>query len=402
MWNYYKLFLVYVLSYLMLPQLSAGERSYVIPQLTSEMRQIEMLLNGTWDFKPSSKSGWTTIQVPGEVVMQGYAIEHDQPFWYRKSFALPDSYRNKRVILRFDGVYSHACLTVNGKKVREHFGGFTRWETDITSYVKIGKKNEIELEITDRLDDISYASGYAHHPIGGILRDIVIFAMPETHIFDFYVETVLDASYEDAVLKLGYSAFANEESEIRYTLLSPQGKHVELPVSVFPLRKGENVKVVNELPVNNVLKWDAEHPNLYSLTVTVWQRGTEISRFSKRIGFREVRIVKERMLVNGMPIKLRGACRHDIHPTLGRTTTEKLDSLDAVLFKRANMNFVRTSHYPPTERFLEYCDELGLYVECETAVCFVDTYRQKNYKPGKSQDDADFTHRYLSQCKKVE
>lgn len=396
--NYYKLLLVHALSCLMLLQLSAGERSYVIPQLAPGMEQIETLLNGAWNFKPSLKSGWTTIQVPGEVVMQGYAIEHDQAFRYRKSFVLPDSYRNKRVILRFDGVYSHACLAVNGKKVREHFGGFTRWETDITSYVKIGKKNEIELEVTDRLDDISYASGYAHHPIGGILRDVTIFALPETHIFDFYAETVLDASYKNAVLKLGYSAFASEEAEIRYTLLSPQGKRVELPVSVFPLKKGENMEVMDELPVSNVLKWDAEHPNLYSLTVSIWQKGREISRFCKKIGFREVRIVKERMLVNGMPIKLRGACRHDIHPTLGRTTTEELDSLDAVLFKRANMNFVRTSHYPPTERFLEYCDKLGLYVECETAVCFVDTYRQKNYKPGKSQDDADFTHRYLSQC----
>ena len=155
--KFYKLYLVYALNCLMVLQLSAGERSYVIPQFVSEMGQIEILLNGTWDFKPSSKSGWTTVQVPGEVVMQGYAIEHDQPFWYRKSFTLSDSYRNKRVILGFDGVYSHASLTVNGKKVREHFGGFTRWETDITSYVKIGKKNEIELEVTDRLDDISYA-----------------------------------------------------------------------------------------------------------------------------------------------------------------------------------------------------------------------------------------------------
>ena len=76
------------------------------------------------------------------------------------------------------------------------------------------------------------------------------------------------------------------------------------------------------------------------------------------------------MFVNGYPVKLRGACRHDMHPTLGRTTTAELDSLDAILFKEANMNFVRTSHYPPTERFLDYCDRYGIYVECETAVCF--------------------------------
>lgn len=114
-----------------------------------------------------------------------------------------------------------------------------------------------------------------------------------------------------------------------------------------------------------------------------------------------MKIEKDRMLVNGMPVKLRGACRHDIHPTLGRTTTAELDSLDVILFKRSNMNFVRTSHYPPTERFLEYCDRYGIYVESETAVCFVDTYRQKNYAPGKTQDSAEFTPRYLSQCREM-
>ena len=124
-------------------------------------------------------------------------------------------------------------------------------------------------------------------------------------------------------------------------------------------------------------------------------------RFDRRIGFRDVKIEKDRMLVNGMPVKLRGACRHDIHPTLGRTTTAELDSLDVILFKRSNMNFVRTSHYPPTERFLEYCDRYGIYVESETAVCFVDTYRQKNYAPGKTQDSAEFTPRYLSQCREM-
>ena len=100
------------------------------------------------------------------------------------------------------------------------------------------------------------------------------------------------------------------------------------------------------MPVANPLKWDAEHPNLYTLEVAVYRDNKELSRFDRRIGFREVEIVKDRMLVNGRQVKLRGACRHDIHPTLGRTTTADLDSLDVLLFKQSNMNFVRTSHYP--------------------------------------------------------
>ena len=374
------------------------EASYPVLQELAGVETPAVLLSGTWQFQYSPDSKWDKIQVPGEPAMQGYAIEHDKPFTYRKSFTVPADYAGKHTILRFDGVYSHARLFVNGTFVREHHGGFTRWETDITPFVRPGKKNEIRLEVTDRLDDISYASGYAHHPIGGILRDVTLFALPETCLYDFYAETHLDAAYEDAVLKIGYSSPVVGGAEVAYTLADPSGRRYPLAQSRFPLKEGGNM---NELPVKNPLKWDAEHPNLYTLTVTLSKDGKEIGRFDRRIGFRDVKIEKDRMLVNGMPVKLRGACRHDIHPTLGRTTTAELDSLDVILFKRSNMNFVRTSHYPPTERFLEYCDRYGIYVESETAVCFVDTYRQKNYAPGKTQDSAEFTPRYLSQCREM-
>ena len=374
------------------------ERLYPVLQELAGVETPAVLLSGTWQFQYSPDSKWDKIQVPGEPAMQGYAIEHDKPFTYRKSFTVPADYAGKHTILRFDGVYSHARLFVNGTFVREHHGGFTRWETDVTPFVRPGKKNEIRLEVTDRLDDISYASGYAHHPIGGILRDVTLFALPETCLYDFYAETHLDAAYEDAVLKIGYSSPVAGGAEVAYTLTEPSGRRYPLVQSRFPLEEGGNM---NELPVKNPLKWDAEHPNLYTLTITLSKDGKEIGRFDRRIGFRDVKIEKDRMLVNGMPVKLRGACRHDIHPTLGRTTTAELDSLDVILFKRSNMNFVRTSHYPPTERFLEYCDRYGIYVESETAVCFVDTYRQKNYAPGKTQDSAEFTPRYLSQCREM-
>ena len=374
------------------------EASYPVLQELAGVETPAVLLSGTWQFRYSPDSKWDKIQVPGEPAMQGYAIEHDKPFTYRKSFTVPADYAGKHTILRFDGVYSYARLFVNDTFVREHHGGFTRWDTDVTPFVRPGKKNEIRLEVTDRLDDISYASGYAHHPIGGILRDVTLFALPETCLYDFYAETHLDAAYEDAVLKIGYSSPVVGGAEVAYTLADPSGRRYPLAQSRFPLKEGGNM---NELPVKNPLKWDAEHPNLYTLTVTLSKDGKEIGRFDRRIGFRDVKIEKDRMLVNGMPVKLRGACRHDIHPTLGRTTTAELDSLDVILFKHSNMNFVRTSHYPPTERFLEYCDRYGIYVESETAVCFVDTYRQKNYAPGKTQDSAEFTPRYLSQCREM-
>lgn len=373
-------------------------RTYILPSRLEGVRQPVMSLSGTWSFKYSPKSRWTTIQVPGEAAMQGFAIEHDKPFFYKKTFTIPADYAGKQIILRFDGVYSHAKLSVNGKFVREHHGGFTRWETDITSLVRVGKKNEIQLEVEDRLDEISYASGYAHHPIGGILRDVTLFALPESHLYDVSVETHLDSLYKDAELRFDCEFIGKEGAEARLELKDKEGRNVQLPQSRFKLAKGKNTFL---LPVANPLKWDAEHPNLYTLEVAVYRDNKELSRFDRRIGFREVEIVKDRMLVNGRQVKLRGACRHDIHPTLGRTTTADLDSLDVLLFKQSNMNFVRTSHYPPSERFLEFCNRYGIYVESETAVCFVDTYRQKNYAPGNTQSDSAYTDRYLGQCQEM-
>lgn len=355
-------------------------------------------LNGIWDFQFSPKHRWITVAVPGELAMQGIAIEHDKSVNYRKTFVIPADYAGQRVILRFDGVYSQARLYINDAFVREHNGGFTRWETDITPYIKPGKRNTITLEVTDRLDDISYASGYAHHPIGGILRDVTLFALPESHLYDFGIETLMDSTYQNATLRLTAQADVPEGCEIKFILRNPDNRNTDLSQTAFTLHRGKNVLCPT---VHRPLKWDAEHPNMYTLEATIYRKDIEISRFSCPVGFREIRIENNRMLVNGQPVKLRGACRHDIHPTLGRTTTPELDSLDALLFKRANMNFVRTSHYPPNERFLNFCDRYGIYVECETAVCFVDTYRQKNYAPGRSQNDSTYTQQYVGQCQEM-
>lgn len=382
-----------------------------LPSHIEGMDKHQIVLNGTWQFDmyPGVKfenaqykpdKGWKNIQVPGECAMQGFAIEHEKPVLYRKSVDIPASFTGKDIILRFDGVYSYARLFVNGSFVREHHGGFTRWESDITPFIKTGKKNEIKLEVTDRKDDISYGSGYAHHPIGGILRDVMIYALPKNHIEGFIAETLLDSTFRDAILNLSFDVKQNKDAKLKIKLTAPDARTVVLTNADVLVPAG--TKTVNHrIPVKNPLKWDAEHPHLYTLQVSYLEDGKETYSFSRQIGFRDIKIEGNRMLVNGKQVKLRGACRHDVHPTLGRIATAEYDSLDAVLFKKSNMNFVRTSHYPPSERFLEYCDKYGIYVECETAICFVDTYRQKNYAPGKSQNDSTFTDRYLSQLQEM-
>ena len=116
--------------------------------------------------------------------------------------------------------------------------------------------------------------------------------------------------------------------------------------------------------------WDAEHPNIYTLQVSLVRDGETVETLVRKIGFRTIRRDGNRLLVNGRPVKLRGVCRHSIHPIHGRAVPAEFDEMDAALFRAANINFVRTSHYPPSEQFLEACDRHGIYLEEETAVCW--------------------------------
>lgn len=366
--------------------------AYLMPENVNGVSEHALNLDGKWQFKFPGSNKWSSINVPGEAAMQGYGVPHDQTVVYRRQVEVPADFKGKRAILRFDGTYSYATLYVNGKMIRSHRGGFSRWETDVTDAIIPGKKNRIELHLMDPVEEISYASGYAHHPICGILRDVTLYAVPEKHVSNLRITTAFDSLYQDSDLKLALDLSGDSRAESEIRLIAPDGK--QAAKKSLTLTPGENIINIH---VASPEKWDAEHPNRYKLEIELKEDGRPTVSYSRHIGFRDIRIEKDVMLVNGRPVKLRGACRHDMHPTLGRTTTREIDSLDVRLFKDANMNFVRTSHYPPTERFLDFCDEYGLYVECESAVCFIDTHRQRNYAPGATQDDPSFTAQYLGQ-----
>ena len=112
-------------------------------------------------------------------------------------------------------------------------------------------------------------------------------------------------------------------------------------------------------------KWDSEHPNLYTLTIELKADGKLLETITQRVGFRQVEVRGNQMFVNNLPVKLRGICRHEADPLRGRSLAPGTWRKDAELFRTGNCNYIRTSHYPPAEEFLEACDELGLFVECE-------------------------------------
>ncbi len=364
-------------------------------------------LNGVWKFtmEPSenfweqNESGdtWQDIQVPGECQMQGFAIRHNQAYAYKKEFRVPTDYQDMKIMLDFHGVYSHAKVWVNGKYVRDHYGGFTKWSCDITGLVSIDDINVLTVQIVDRVDDISYGSGYAKHQIGGILRDVVLKAVPHQHFKRLFFETDLDEQYADANLKVFYELTQNTPVTVQIDLYNSNKERI---AGISRLLNSPTGNL--EIPVVNPQKWDAEHPNLYSVITSLIHDQNEILRLRSKIGFREVEVRGNQLLVNGYPVKLRGANRHDIHPLLGRMTTPEYDKKDVILAKEANMNFIRTSHYPPSEAFLKYCDQYGIYVEDETAVCFVGSHRTEAYRAsGASQNDTTFSQCYLSQLQEM-
>lgn len=381
-----------------------------LPQQTTGVQHPILNLNGVWEInrQPAASfwldqakgANWQKIQVPGEPAMQGFKVINDQPFVYRHTIAVPAGANNNTLLLRFNGVYSYARVWVNGQFVREHFGGFTAWDCDITRYVQPGKNAVLHVEVTDRADDISYASGYAHHPIGGILRNVQLLVVPRVHLQRVYANASLTDDLHSGTLALNMAL--NESApgaSLVYTLTAPGGKKVA-GKSLMTSGKGAWQE---QLIIDGVKAWTAEDPQLYTLEVKLLQRGKVQEVIRKMIGFRKVTIdAQQQLLVNGLPVKLRGACRHDMHPLLGRSTNRQQDSLDVVLAKEANLNFIRTSHYPPSKDFLEFCDRYGLYVQEETAICFVLDWREGVYaKDAQTQDNPAFTGRYLGQLSEM-
>lgn len=167
-------------------------------------------LDGTWQAAPFSYDSlqlikevkWKELGVPGECMMQGFPVKHDVAFTYRKEIDIPADYEDKLVKLRFEGVYSYARVWVNNTFIRDHWGGFTAWECDITPAVRAGEKAVVFVEVTDRADEISYASGYATHQIGGILRSVSLLALPQVYPESVSINTDFDENYRDAVLKV--------------------------------------------------------------------------------------------------------------------------------------------------------------------------------------------------------
>ncbi len=340
-------------------------------------------LTGTWLFAPLppaefwkqdvDASKWSQIMIPSELAMQGFDISPDVEYPCRRTIQIPGEFANHRIFLRFDGVYSHARVWVNGIFVRAHSGGFTSWDAEITDLVRPGTSAQLVVGITDQSEDISQGSYYAKHSIAGILRNVRMFAVPMIHLIDLGVTAGFDRDRAGTIsLKAKLSSLSSPNgarAKLRFAVRNASGAVVPFEPALEPEISPDH-PIVQELHIGSAKAWDTEHPNLYLLEVALVAGEQVIETVERSIGFRSVHRDGNQLFVNGRPVNLHGVCRHSIHPLHGRAVPLEIDERDAVLLREANVNFVRTSHYPPTEAFLEACDRHGIYVEEETAVCW--------------------------------
>ena len=374
-----------------------------IPVETPGVRNPVLNLNGTWKFAPEpppdfwknegAPSDWKDIEVPGEWATQGYNLGPDIERVYKRQVVVPAEFAGRRLVLRFEGVYSYARVWVDGRYVRDHHGGFTSWDCDVTDVLKPGQSSWLVVGVTDMSDDVSWGSSYAKHSIGGILQDVKLIALPPIYAARFHVTTDLDERYRNGTLEVavGLRLPPRATAEVRLTLRDLQNKTIRLEPDILRLAATAAETTVR-IPVGPVTTWDAEHPRLYTLEARVIADGVTLEVLRRNVGFRKVEVHGNKLFVNGREVKLRGGNRHNIHPLRGRSVPAEFDLLDARLFREANINFVRTSHYPPTEAFLDACDRIGLYVEEENALCFIATHGNL-----PTSDDPAYRSRYFDQ-----
>jgi len=377
-------------------------------------------LNGPWLFHWSPRvedrprdfykgsadlSGWDTLPVPSNWQLHGHGkaiytnamypfhwklfpwittperlkkyIRHVGPDWfaanapspvgsYVRTFTVPPDWKGQRITLHFAGVQSAMNVWLNGTTVGYSEGSMTPAEFDVTRLLKKGE-NRLAVEVF-RWSDASMIEAQDFWHLSGIYRDVFLKAEPKIRIRDFFAMPRVENGYRDGILditvKLDNATTAAVRRKVSATLLAADGsvaaRATSAPLSIVP--EGDTESRLT-LVVQNPLLWSAETPDLYQLVLELSDPAGEVSEFiTTKTGFRTIEVRGKQVLVNGKPVLFKGVNRHDIDPDYGRTMSRERMLQDVILMKQANINTVRTAHYPNDPYFYELCDEYGLYV----------------------------------------
>ena len=381
-----------------------------IPQNSRDAMHRVSTLNGQWTFhyvpnadeRPADffrtdydDTDWGTIPVPGNWELNGYGVpvyvnttndfdnsqlpkvpvKGNAVGSYRKWVDIGKTWEDKQVILNIGGAKSCFYLWVNGEFVGYSEDAKTNSEFDITKFVKFGERNLIALQVF-KWSDGSYFECQDFWRLSGIERSITLYAQPQTHILDYKVVADLDSTYQNGILDVevvieNTSFFEKEQAYtvecfmLKYT--GPYASGYGAPDTVIRFKNPEKKTVHFHLDIEDITSWTAENPFLHDVVIVLYaQKGknkmTEIESCEAKIGFRNVKIENGQLLVNGVPVTIRGVNRHEHDPKTGHVVSKERMEQDIWLMKANNINTVRTSHYPNAPEFYNLCDYYGLYV----------------------------------------
>jgi beta-galactosidase len=372
------------------------------------------LLSGGWRFRWAKNpfavppgfeqpgyddAGWDTLPVPSnwQVVGANENRPYDRPFFsnikhpfpadpprvphddnpvglYRTRFEVPAEWKGRRVLVHFAGVQSAYYAWLNGSRLGYREDSFTPGEFDLTPHLRAGT-NVLAVEVIHHSDG-SYLEDQDYWRLAGIFRDVLLLAPPEVRLRDFVVRTDLDAAHRDARLDLGAwlenrSPGAAAGHQVLASVLAADGREVFRAdlAPAGPIAEGGEAAVRASGTVRAPRLWSAEAPHLYTLVLEHRDGAGAVQEVvAARIGFREVEMKGGQLLLNGIAITFKGVNRHEFDPDRGRVVPRERMVEDIRLMKQHSFNAVRTSHYPNDPRWLDLCDEYGLYVVDEANV----------------------------------
>lgn len=365
-------------------------------ELAEKNESFRQNLNGLWKFQYARNlaeapagfeaedfdcKGWEDIRVPAHIQMEGYdkpqyvnvqypwdgheAIEPGEiptqfnpVASYVKYFTVPENMQGKRLFVSFQGVESGFALWCNGSYVGYSEDTFTPSEFELTSYLKEGE-NKLAVQVF-KWTSGSWCEDQDFFRFSGIFRDVYLYSIPDTHVSDIRIKTILNDTYDRGNLEIVLEAIGNGKVEL---ILTRQGE--EAARTEVEIKDGQSTVV--ELTIEQPALWSAEQPNLYNLMIQVTDNQEQLQELiSQRVGFRRFAIEDGIMKLNGKRIVFKGVDRHEFSSRRGRVPNHDELLRDIVTMKRNNINAIRTSHYPNDSALYALCDEYGLYLidEC--------------------------------------
>lgn len=365
-----------------------------------------------WHFHGYGKPIYTNIRYPFPAAeIPRVPEENNETGVYRRFFEVDAAWSAFEVFLRFDGVESCCMVWLNGKALGYSTDSFSPAEFRISDFLVAGQ-NEIIVKVI-RWSAASFLEDQDMWRLGGIFRDVTLFAMPRQAIWDFFVKPRLRESLNHGALEIevllshwtrGLGSAAGQEPGSFFLCAElwdgHEGPIAARQVAFVPDEQRQSADgdkpLTIVLELENPLLWSAETPNLYTLSLSLWHDQREIMALAKQVGFRVAEIRNATFLINGQPVKIKGINRHEFDTDTGRVMTEQTMRRHLEIMKQHNINAVRTSHYPNHPRWYELCDEYGLYVMDEANI---ETHEFWQWRQLQISDREDFHEAHLARVR---